>query len=920
LETIKSDLKLVVAEADAVEATISQRANPSVTLLRYNADKAVSEGRFADAMEAHDAIVALDGVSWRTVLIKAQILLADMKLEEASEVLAEAIASGQSNAIVLRIYGRTLIELGHIKDGIDSLATAFQNSPGNAQTALDYSTALFRNGKAADALQVLRRSAPVGRSNAAFLRRWLALESQIGSSHVALQERIRIWNGNPAMWENAVELGKLLITADVDWRSIRDPKTDRLMFNEREWTRLSKKDQNKYADQVRKQRGIQSEEIFSELMSRPNASPIVFMARADTLESLGKRDEALEILKKRVTGDDASVGPIERSMMAVDIARRHLEVAEFDEANIWIDNSRELQPEGNPVGDKSLMSLWQVRGKPIKLAEAIKNVIELDQTEGALKKRAINNRLLIRALLDAGESEQANELYIREFKDSEKYQDLILLGALHVELARSAFFSGEEENAQIAFDDAVETFNQVASEDPGSIEPPLQLSRLYELRHQWRGRQSDIEIAIEHARSALANVQTSWLAQQLLCVLLIRDEQLEAASGALEEYLARVPGHDKARFMLVRMYESMDKQDRAVELCQEAVDRDPYSVAWNVRLGKLRGTQGRFNDAAGAFKRLFDMTQDPTVARFYVDSKLRRDPPDHQAVLTFARSNVKLIREDPYLAGAYAATLAYAGNAEKAFSEMEESYVRFRDAGASAMAMQQLVSWLPRILQKTGDSKDIAEKSEELINTFSNGNVDLGSRMILASTWVTEGADGRSRAIDHLRAIVAQDKGSHNLGVQPITNLGGLLIEMGDCEGALAEFKRALSMQPNSVTLLNNLAYTRATCDGDLQQAMREIKKASDLDPLNASVLDTLGFIHLKQGEYEAADVAFRRSLNRRNAASSLIHLAEVRIAGKKYDEAETLLKSAGDLKPSISEQQTISKLIKRIETEKGSR
>ena len=42
-------------------------------------------------------------------------------------------------------------------------------------------------------------------------------------------------------------------------------------------------------------------------------------------------------------------------------------------------------------------------------------MIELDQTEGALKKRAINNRLLIRALLEAGEYEEANELYIREF-------------------------------------------------------------------------------------------------------------------------------------------------------------------------------------------------------------------------------------------------------------------------------------------------------------------------------------------------------------------------------------------------------------------------------------------------------------------------------------------------------------------------
>ena len=916
---LKEDLDLISAEAVVAEEKVNSYPNTSIEILRYRIDLALIEDDSSRATELLTELIEVEGVSWRTNLTKARILVAMNDMQGAAAVLAASIEEGMSNANVLRAYGRYLIELGRPGDGIKSIANAYQDAPGSADIALDYSTALYRSGNATEALQVLRRSAAVGRSNVNFLRRWLALEEQIGNPDVALDERMRIWQMNPAETENAVELGKILITATVDSRRILDPKTNKPMFSPREWARLPKNDQNRHADRIRKARALQSDQIFNELINRPNPSLPVLFGYADTLEERGLRDEALEVLEHHVIEND-SVGESERSIMSVDIARRLMDIAEFEEAEKWIVKARQYQPEGDPIADKSLMGLWQSKGNPKRLTNSIKNVLELDSTASGKTKRKGYLRLLIRSLLDSNEIEEANELYANEFAQSQLSEDLLLLGSLNIERARSMRQDGDMAGAEAALVSAAENFIEVEESSLGSIEPPLQLARLYDMRYQWNQNPQDIEKAIEYARLALNKRQTSWIAQELLCVLLVRDEQIDAAGGALEDFLARVPGHDEARYLLVQMYQSLGKTERAVDLCQEAVDRNPFSVPWNVRLGRLRGEQGRYNDSAEAFKRLFEMTNDVAVARFYVDSKLRRDPPDYQSVLSFSRKNVRLVRDDPYLSGGYATTLAYAGNNERAFSEFESSYQRFLESDMNPIGMQQLVSWVPRLLKASGETKDFAEKTEAFITTITNGDIDPGTRSVLANLWAAGGSDGRSKAIGHFKKIVALDIQQHNMLTQSLSNLGSLLFLEGDCEGALEIFSRALDSDDRNTASLNNMAFTRAECGDDLDQALDEISIAVELDPLNSNVMDTLGYIHFKRGDLDSAEVALRRSLARRKVASNLMHLAEVRVEQGNLDDAEILLKSAGDLSPSNIEQDRISEIIRRIEDLKTSK
>jgi tetratricopeptide (TPR) repeat protein len=910
---LEDHLAQVSAELTTVEARILASESKSSLVLRYLVNVAIVERDFPAAEAALADLVARDGESWRTAISRARLHSVQGDAKTAVDVLAKAIEDGRTNSIVMRQYGRALLALGQIEDGTNALSTAYQNSPGDAATALDYSTALYRAGDSAESLQVLRRASNVGRTNPAFRARWLALEEQMGSSSVALAERLRVWEMNPADWRNGTSYGRLLVTADADWRDIRDPNTGRQLLNAAQWSRLPRTEKAKYVDAVRRERMALSEAVFTELTARPNASPVVFTSFADILEMSGERDRGVDMLKATIDDPDQTLGATERALLAIDLANRYFDVANRDEAKAWIKRARDEQPEGDPVADRMLVQLWQSKSDPTRLADALRQVLALDQSDGFEDRRIPNTRLLVRALLDAGGIEEAGKIFDEQLADSTMTPDLLIGGALRLEQARRAQIRGEVAQADTALESARTTFEQAALADSGAIEPSLQLARLFELRHQWFGQSEDIQTAIEHARSAMRRYQSSWIAQELLCLLLIRAEDLGTASGALEAYVEQNPSNDNSRLMLVRMYESMGKAERAVELCQAAVDRNPFSIPWNVRLGKLRGDQGRYTEAAIAFKRLFDITHDPAVARFFVEMRLLRDPPDYEGVLAFARANVSMFRNDPFLAGAYAATLAHGGRAQNAFNELETAYKRFRATGAPASSMQQLVTWLPRIVEVTNPEAQVAEQSEQLMDTFSNGDLDLGTRIVLANAWIDSGPDGQSKAIEHLRVVLAREDAAKKLGAGPYLTLGSLLYDSGDCEGSLDMFERALALAPNSALLMNNVAYARAQCDSDLERAVAEAIEASRLEPLNSSVLDTLGYILIKQGKLEAADTALRRSLARRRTVPALLHLAEVRILSNQLDDARTLLKEAGDRSPTPQQQSDLTALVARL-------
>ena len=912
VEKMNEDLVLLSAEAARIESEVVNSGEMSARAHRYQILQSL-ENRDVDlASKSLAALLEIGGETWRTSLIEAQIRSISNDFEGCLEVLEEAIEAGRSNASLYRAYGRQLLRAGRLSEGLEALSVAHRDAPNNPGIAIDLANALIRMGDSGTALQVMRRSSASGRSSAPYIKLWLNLETVIGEPMVALKERGRIWNLNPLNWENGSEYATLLIEAPVRWTEIRDKQTGQPSFREAEWERLPKSEKQGYIDEVRELRKRSSTRVFKELTSRPNTSPAVFASFADSLESRGDREGAIQVLVDAIESDNSILADGEKAVLAVDLGRRYLDAVKREDAEKWFALAREIQPADNRVADKALVILWRNQNNAVRMVEVLEDLLNKTPKESRNLDRKATARLLVRALLDSAKLEEANEVFDSEFSNSDEISDRLLAGTISISNARQSRINGDMTAAKSQLLAGEELFKAISIDEPGLLEPVLQQALIHDLLYQWTDKAEELDIAIELAREANLKAKSSWVAQELLVTLLLQADEYDSAIGSLEGFLQAMPDSNAARQLLLNIYDSRGMDERAVEVAQQAIERNPFDIGWNVRLGRIRAEQGRYSDASEAFGRLYEMTKDIGLARAFIEMKLLRDPPDINGVMGFARTNRAMFKTDPFLLGAYAATLAYGGQPEQAMNEFEKTYSNLRNAGADETAMQQLMGWLPRIVGKINDDENVPLRTEEIIDDLSNGDPSMASRMILAQLWVGEGDEGTSKAIEHLR-VISDSVLNNDDSVAPLATLGALLYRVGDCEAAITAVTRAMELKPNDPPLLNNYAFIETKCGGDYEQAHLMIMKAIDLDPFNAQYLDTLGYVEMMRGNNDAADRWLRKSVNRNKSASNLMHLAELMIKQGDYSGAETLLIEAGDLEPSSEQQENINKLVKQI-------
>lgn len=129
-------------------------------------------------------------------------------------------------------------------------------------------------------------------------------------------------------------------------------------------------------------------------------------------------------------------------------------------------------------------------------------------------------------------------------------------------------------------------------------------------------------------------------------------------------------------------------------------------------------------------------------------------------------------------------------------------------------------------------------------------------------------------AIHHLEQLLEEGFESPQI----YASLGYSFWCMGDAEQALAQYEKALEMNPDHQTTLNSLGYILAEKGTRISDALEYCQKALAQDPLNPNYLDSLGWACYKSGrKKEALEYLSKACENER--ADSLIrnHLEKVR-------------------------------------------
>lgn len=90
-------------------------------------------------------------------------------------------------------------------------------------------------------------------------------------------------------------------------------------------------------------------------------------------------------------------------------------------------------------------------------------------------------------------------------------------------------------------------------------------------------------------------------------------------------------------------------------------------------------------------------------------------------------------------------------------------------------------------------------------------------------------------------------------------------------EQAEANFRKALTIDPQNPTVLNYLGYMFADRGVKLPEAITMIQKAVELDPQNYAYLDSLGWAYFKSGQYALAEENLRKA-NERSSFDPTVH------------------------------------------------
>ena len=248
------------------------------------------------------------------------------------------------------------------------------------------------------------------------------------------------------------------------------------------------------------------------------------------------------------------------------------------------------------------------------------------------------------------------------------------------------------------------------------------------------------------------------------------------------------------------------------------------------RLAVIYKEEGKTNEAVDAYKQLTELGSDYVVRGYQGQIDTLREAHQWKEALDASAALAKLYPKDHAVQLTYAMQLADAGQQDQAIS----------------IANAQL----------TGTAEDRETLTNiAIIDLRLHRSPEALASLDKAEAFATEPPE--HFGIDLLRATVYD----HDKKFEP----------------AEAAYKKALAVDPNNPTVLNDYGYMLADHGVRLPEALAMLQKAVRLDPQNGAYLDSLGWVYFKLGQYGPAEQNLHQAIDRTPTDPSIRdHLGEV--------------------------------------------
>ncbi len=356
-------------------------------------------------------------------------------------------------------------------------------------------------------------------------------------------------------------------------------------------------------------------------------------------------------------------------------------------------------------------------------------------------------------------------------------------------------------------------------------------------------------------------------------ILLMGEANLRAGDprsviASMKSLLKGHPSQTQAQVLLAAAYQSLGQLDDAAAIFRELIRVSPESARFYIGLGLILREQGKVPEARTAFE------------------KAQGLEPENLTALQ------QLVELDIW---------------SQDFNSASQRVVRqFQKTPRSAEAH----FFEGKIYAAQGDW-DRAEAA--LLKTLELDPDYSSAHDLLISTYIA--TNKLTQAIGQLNSLLSKDPNNARLLM-----LSGLIHDKSnDFPHAQEAYERILSLRPDFVPALNNLAYLYAERLNQLDKAYDLARKARALKPEDAATADTLGWILYKRADFDGALALLKESAAKLpNVPEIQFHLGMACYMMGQIEAARTALRQAADAQSDFPGKRDLERRLALLEDGSG--
>jgi tetratricopeptide (TPR) repeat protein len=507
-------------------------------------------------------------------------------------------------------------------------------------------------------------------------------------------------------------------------------------------------------------------------------------------------------------------------------------------------------------------------------------------------------KVYLRSLGDM-QGAQANEmlqLAIGEYQklgelDSKNVEDHLVLGQLYG-------FNHDSAKAEAEF-------KQAQSLDNNSEEAVLNMARLYQEQGQGAQAVSALTSIAKTHRSPRVNVALG-ASYDLM-------HKPDLAANAYQAALDQDPGNTDAERALAAALLNDNKLEAALPLYQKLVKADPTDVESTVKISEIQRRQGHYDaalstldkaktlnhsadnlelsfneavlyDAMGQYDQAVSTLQAVLAATGKPDNSYTDQEKSNRAIFLDRLAIVQNEQNKTTDAVATYKQMAALGGQDYVLRAYQGEVDSYRGTHQWKQAVDVAAQAAKALPDNTGVQLMYAFQladNGQADEAFAIANAQLKHTAADRETYVAMA--GMNLRLHRMADVMKNLDAANGLANTPDQRLSidllraTVLDQDKKYDEAEAEYRKALAIDPNNATVLNDLGYMLANRGTHLQEALKMIQQAVTQDPQNGSFLDSLGWVYFKLGQYDLAEANLQKAIARISGDASIHdHLGQV--------------------------------------------